>query len=69
MAVTFLNPFGFMTELDLLFKYNVPAPRYTSYPTVPYWADNISVPAWEQNFSRQFHSGAGELSLLSLIHI
>ena len=22
---------------DLLRKYNVPAPRYTSYPTVPYW--------------------------------
>ncbi|MEO1257742.1 MAG: oxygen-independent coproporphyrinogen III oxidase [Bacteroidota bacterium] len=22
---------------DLLNKYNVPAPRYTSYPTVPYW--------------------------------
>ncbi|MEZ4885752.1 MAG: oxygen-independent coproporphyrinogen III oxidase [Chitinophagales bacterium] len=25
---------------DLLSKYNVPAPRYTSYPTVPYWQDS-----------------------------
>lgn len=24
---------------DLLQKYNVPGPRYTSYPTVPYWDD------------------------------
>ena len=22
---------------DLVEKYNVPVPRYTSYPTVPYW--------------------------------
>ncbi|HLP13579.1 MAG TPA: hypothetical protein VK177_16715, partial [Flavobacteriales bacterium] len=27
---------------SLIEKYNVPAPRYTSYPTVPYW-DNASV--------------------------
>lgn len=24
-------------ELNLLGKYNIPGPRYTSYPTVPYW--------------------------------
>ncbi len=24
---------------SLITKYNVPAPRYTSYPTVPYWAE------------------------------
>lgn len=28
-------------SLDLLTKYNVPIPRYTSYPTVPYWDENI----------------------------
>lgn len=27
-------------EINLLKKYNVPAPRYTSYPTVPYWQEN-----------------------------
>ncbi|MGB0525754.1 MAG: oxygen-independent coproporphyrinogen III oxidase [Flammeovirgaceae bacterium] len=26
-----------LTAQDLLEKYNVPAPRYTSYPTVPFW--------------------------------
>jgi len=29
-------------EINLLKKYNVPAPRYTSYPTVPYWQENPS---------------------------
>ncbi|MFO0594650.1 MAG: oxygen-independent coproporphyrinogen III oxidase [Myxococcaceae bacterium] len=26
-----------MTRTDLIAKYDVPGPRYTSYPTVPYW--------------------------------
>lgn len=31
---------------ELLKKYNVPGPRYTSYPTVPYWENNPSEGAW-----------------------
>ncbi len=38
----------------LLKKYNVPAPRYTSYPTVPFWKDEINVADWEVNFQEQF---------------
>lgn len=34
-----------MTNPALIAKYNVPGPRYTSYPTVPYW--NVS--QWEAN--------------------
>src|SRR5690606_37014780 len=30
----------------LLDKYNVPAPRYTSYPTVPYWQETPSEEQW-----------------------
>jgi oxygen-independent coproporphyrinogen-3 oxidase len=30
----------------LLAKYNVPAPRYTSYPTVPYWDQTPSQQQW-----------------------
>ena len=26
---------------SLFQKYNVPGPRYTSYPTVPYWEDKL----------------------------
>jgi len=43
---------------QLLEKYNVPVPRYTSYPTVPYWKDEPpSEAAWKsrvvQAFERQ----------------
>lgn len=31
---------------ELLAKYDVPAPRYTSYPTVPYWETNPSQDQW-----------------------
>lgn len=31
---------------ELLAKYDVPVPRYTSYPTVPYWENNISTESW-----------------------
>lgn len=30
----------------LLKKYNVPGPRYTSYPTVPYWSDHPTESQW-----------------------
>jgi oxygen-independent coproporphyrinogen-3 oxidase len=33
-------------NLDLLAKYDVPAPRYTSYPTVPYWETTPSSDQW-----------------------
>src|SRR6476469_5146168 len=33
---------------SLIRKYNVPAPRYTSYPTVPFW--DKKVPASEEWF-------------------
>jgi len=29
-----------MNALELIRKYNVPGPRYTSYPTVPFWKEN-----------------------------
>jgi oxygen-independent coproporphyrinogen-3 oxidase len=25
---------------NLIQKYNIPGPRYTSYPTVPYWEED-----------------------------
>lgn len=35
-----------MNETDLFKKYDIPAPRYTSYPTVPYWSDNPTTEQW-----------------------
>lgn len=35
------------SQPTLLQKYNVPAPRYTSYPTVPLWADDMQDSNWK----------------------
>ncbi|MCB0412331.1 MAG: oxygen-independent coproporphyrinogen III oxidase [Bdellovibrionales bacterium] len=39
-----------MTEL--LKKYDVPAPRYTSYPTVPYWSDSPTMAQWLEELKK-----------------
>lgn len=31
---------------ELLEKYDIPSPRYTSYPTVPYWSDSPTTEQW-----------------------
>jgi len=41
-------------SIDLLNKYNVPVPRYTSYPTVPVWKEQIDIAQWQQSFRQQF---------------
>ena len=38
----------------LLNKYNVPVPRYTSYPTVPFWKDQLDAAQWKTIFQQQF---------------
>lgn len=38
----------------LVRKYNQPVPRYTSYPTVPFWKEEISVDDWKQVFKTRF---------------
>jgi len=40
---------------QLLHKYNVPGPRYTSYPTVPYWQNETFTSSdWQQTVQRTF---------------
>ena len=39
---------------DLVKKYNIPVPRYTSYPTVPFWKDDINVEQWHKLVNIQF---------------
>jgi len=43
-----------MNALTLAKKYNIPVPRYTSYPTVPFWQDNIDGQKWLDAFSAQY---------------
>ena len=38
---------------NLIRKYNIPVPRYTSYPTVPFWKENIDTSEWLRIFQEQ----------------
>jgi len=41
---------------SLIDKYNIPGPRYTSYPTVPYWDESSFSPEkWKETVIRSFH--------------
>ena len=41
--------------MSLIKKYNVPGPRYTSYPTVPYWnKEGIALADWQETLIRSF---------------
>lgn len=45
-----------MEATELLRKYNVAAPRYTSYPTVPYWNnDGFSAKQWKGRLVEAYH--------------
>lgn len=50
---------------NLTDKYNVPGPRYTSYPTVPYWdVDRFSGKQWKESVKLSFdESQEGGISL------
>ena len=47
-----------MNHSDLLKKYDVPVPRYTSYPTVPYWTDSPSTEEWIESLKRAYANPA-----------
>ena len=50
--------------LTLLNKYDVPTPRYTSYPTVPYWEDDsFSRAGWMQSVKDSFKENNREVCL------
>ena len=54
---------------DLLAKYNVAIPRYTSYPTVPYWKDNIDVQQWKDAFKHEFNEKNSQEGISLYIHL
>lgn len=41
-------------EAVLLARYNQPIPRYTSYPTVPFWKKRPDIGRWEREFAVSF---------------
>jgi oxygen-independent coproporphyrinogen-3 oxidase len=43
-----------MTTTRLAEKYNLPVPRYTSYPTAPFWKEGPDLSAWERDVTGRF---------------
>ena len=48
---------------DLLKKYDVPAPRYTSYPTVPYWQDPPTTEQWLESLNQALEPESASWSM------
>ncbi|WP_321827796.1 oxygen-independent coproporphyrinogen III oxidase [Maribacter dokdonensis] len=55
---------------SLVQKYNVPGPRYTSYPTVPFWDVNtFSGKKWEETVKKSFHASNSLTGISLYIHL
>ena len=55
---------------SLIQKYNVPGPRYTSYPTVPYWdMSNFSAKKWKDSLIRSFNESNEDEGISLYIHL
>jgi oxygen-independent coproporphyrinogen-3 oxidase len=55
---------------SLIQKYNVQGPRYTSYPTVPYWDINsFSGKAWKQTLQKSFEESNETEGISLYIHL
>lgn len=55
---------------NLIQKYNVPGPRYTSYPTVPYWnIDLFSIDEYQQTLTRSFRDSNSSNNISLYIHL
>lgn len=55
---------------SLIQKYNVAGPRYTSYPTVPYWDEaSFSLQQWTQTLKRSFDESNHVEGISLYIHL
>lgn len=58
-----------MISAALIRKYNVPGPRYTSYPTVPHWHRSPSDAEWKDLVRRQFLATNSSEGISLYIHL
>lgn len=55
---------------SLIQKYNVPVPRYTSYPTVPCWeTSGFSSPVWKEKITEAFYAKGKKEGISLYIHL
>lgn len=62
-------PARMIIDTTLLNKYNVPVPRYTSYPTVPFWHEHIDAQQWLSVFQQQFQAENHRKGISIYIHL
>jgi oxygen-independent coproporphyrinogen III oxidase len=53
----------------LIQKYNVPAPRYTSYPTVPLWSDDLNERGWVSLVKKAYEDFGDKEGVTLYIHL
>ena len=58
-----------MLHPSLIAKYNQPVPRYTSYPTGPFWKDSIDAEKWKNTFSARFSAHNPKEGISLYIHL
>ncbi|MGO1584831.1 oxygen-independent coproporphyrinogen III oxidase [Mesonia sp.] len=55
---------------ELTSKYNVAGPRYTSYPTVPYWdLKNFSLRKWKSSLQKSFRESNKKEGISLYVHL
>lgn len=60
----------FENVVSLVQKYNVPGPRYTSYPTVPYWEQStFDQVLWQQKLKIRFDKSNSQHGISLYIHL
>jgi oxygen-independent coproporphyrinogen-3 oxidase len=52
-----------MISSTLLAKYDVPVPRYTSYPTVPHWTEALPAGAWFRSLASSISPSGATIAL------
>ncbi|MCH5717272.1 oxygen-independent coproporphyrinogen III oxidase [Niabella hibiscisoli] len=56
--------------MSLVTKYNIPGPRYTSYPTVPYWEESsFSTDRWKASLVKSFKESNATEGISIYIHL
>lgn len=59
-----------VSATDLVRKYNVPVPRYTSYPTVPFWGNALpQTQAWQETLLNTFAASNQQEGISLYLHL
>lgn len=58
-----------MGTMNLIAKYNIAVPRYTSYPTVPYWDKTPTQEEWKEHVAQTFKASNSKNGISLYIHL